>query len=164
MCSRFIAPVLTLLMIGSTSPMWAVRQNQGPPPPPQYQNQYPNNGNPNQYPNNGNPNQYPNNGNPNQYPNNGNPNPGQGYGQNGYGQGGWDAPPQGYTDVQRQGFHEGMQAARHDVQTQQQPDPRRHMEFRHPSVPPEARDQYREAFRQGYFMTMRHMHEGGNPQ
>src|SRR6202012_530406 len=34
------------------------------------------------------------------------PPPGYGYGQD---QGGWDAPPQEFRDIQRQGFHDGIE-------------------------------------------------------
>ena len=87
-------------------------------------------------------------------------NQGQGYGQGGYGQGGWDAPPQQYSDFQRQGFHDGIQAAHQDFQSGQRPNPMPHLEFRHPQVPPPARSDYRDAFRKGYFMAMHHMRDG----
>ncbi|MGI4830031.1 MAG: hypothetical protein ACRYFU_17805 [Janthinobacterium lividum] len=100
-----------------------------------------------------------------QYQQQGPPPPqGQGYGQGygpGQGPGGWDAPPQEYSDFQRQGFHDGMQAAHQDAQNQQRPNPTQHMEFRHPRVPPPARNDYRDAFRKGYFMAMHHMRDGG---
>ena len=99
-----------------------------------------------------------------QYQQQGPPPQGQGYGQGGYagqGQGGWDAPPQEYTDVQRQGFHDGLRAAHQDFDSQQRPNPMQHMEFRHPQVPPPARNDYRDAFRKGYFMAMHHMQGGG---
>ena len=95
------------------------------------------------------------------------PPPGQGYGQNGQGsygqggQGGWDAPPQEYSEFQRRGFHDGIQAAHQDFQSQGRPNPMQHIEFRHPPVPPPARSDYREAFRKGYFMAMHHMNNGG---
>ena len=97
------------------------------------------------------------------------PPPPQGYGQNGQGGygpggpqgGGWDAPPQEYSDVQRQGFHDGIRAAHQDFDAQQRPNPMQHMEFRHPQVPPPARNDYRQAFRKGYYMAMHHMQGGG---
>lgn len=34
---------------------------------------------------------------------------------------GWDVPPQELNEIQRQGFHEGMEAARRDVETNRHP-------------------------------------------
>ena len=52
----------------------------------------------------------------------------------GYGQGGWDAPPQEFRDVQRQGFHDGIEGARKDFDNHRQPDVKNRDEFRHPRV------------------------------
>ncbi len=92
-----------------------------------------------------------------QYPQNG----GQNDGQRGYQQsGGWDAPPQEFSDdLQRRAFHDGIEAARVDAGNGAQPSPEGHEEFRHPHVPFEARDTYREAYKRGYFTAIRHMQE-----
>jgi hypothetical protein len=74
--------------------------------------------------------------------------------------GGWDAPPQEFRDIQRQGFRDGIQAARRDMENQRPPNAERSMEFRRPPVPPPARDEYREGFRRGYMMALSHSHEG----
>ena len=42
-----------------------------------------------------------------------------------YGQGGWDAPPREFSDIQRQGFHDGIEGARKDIQNHRQPDRRK---------------------------------------
>ena len=77
-------------------------------------------------------------------------------------QGGWDAPPSEYgDDLQRHAFHDGIEAARADVSNRVQPNPEGHEEFRHPQVPFPARDSYREAYKRGYFMAVRHMQEQG---
>ena len=76
--------------------------------------------------------------------------------------GGWDAPPSEYADdLQRRAFHDGIESAKKDVQSNRQPDPAAHEEFRHPQVPFPARDTYREAFKRGYFMAIRHLQGGG---
>ncbi len=74
--------------------------------------------------------------------------------------GGWDAPPGDFRDVQRQGFHDGIEAARNDFQSHQRPDPDHHREFRHPQVSPDVRDSYRDAYRRGYAVAMQHMQGG----
>lgn len=81
--------------------------------------------------------------------------------------GGWDQPPGEFREVQRQGFHDGIDAARHDAHEGRRPDPAQHREFREPMVPQPDRHDYREAFRRGYFMAMHHMHDnndGGGPR
>jgi hypothetical protein len=88
--------------------------------------------------------------------------PSPGYGQ-GYGQGpgGWDAPPQEFRDIQRQGFHDGIEGARKDVENHRRPDVNNRDEYRHPSVPGPARRDYREGFRRGYQTAMSHLMNGG---
>ena len=43
---------------------------------------------------------------------------------NGYGQdrGGWDAPPQEWQEIQRRGFHDGIESARRDIDSHRRPD------------------------------------------
>ena len=89
------------------------------------------------------------------------PVPFQAYGQD-QNRGGWDAPPGDLRDIQRQGFHDGIQAARNDFQNRGRMDPDHHGEFRHPPVPPEARDDYRDGYRRGYSVAMNHMQGGGD--
>jgi hypothetical protein len=69
---------------------------------------------------------------------------------------GWQQPPHEYNDIQQQGFHAGIHAARHDMDHGLPPDPHRHGEFRHPEVGPGARDAFREAFRHGYETAYQH--------
>ncbi len=92
----------------------------------------------------------------------------QGYGQGpGYGPGGpggWDQPPGDYRDdIQRQGFHDGIEGARKDVENHRRPTPNNRDEYRHPNVPGPARRAYREAFRRGYQVAMSHMAGGPRP-
>ena len=75
------------------------------------------------------------------------------YGQ----QGGWDAPPPEFRDAQRQGFHDGVEGARHDFDNHRQPNPNNRDEYRHPRISRDLRRDYREGFRQGYDRAMRHL-------
>lgn len=74
---------------------------------------------------------------------------------------GWDAPPDEFrSEIQRRGFHDGIEGARRDFQNHRSPDVNRREEFRHPQgVPGPLRDQYREAFRRGYEVGVRRMTE-----
>jgi hypothetical protein len=74
------------------------------------------------------------------------PQQGQGYGQDRD----WDRPPREYNEVQRLGFHDGMQGAQRDFDNHRSPDPRNRDEYRSPHVGYRLRDAYREAFRRGY--------------
>ena len=79
-----------------------------------------------------------------------------------YGQGGgWDAPPQEYNDYRRRGFQDGIEGARKDVENHRRPTPNNRDEFRHPNVPGQFRHDYRDGFRRGYDVGMRHMMNGG---
>jgi hypothetical protein len=71
--------------------------------------------------------------------------------------GDWDAPPQEFREVQRQGFHDGVEGARKDFDNHRPPNVENRDEYRHPHVPRDARDDYREGFRQGYDRAMSHM-------
>jgi hypothetical protein len=77
---------------------------------------------------------------------------------------GWDAPPQELNEVQRQGFHEGMEAARRDVEMNRHPDVSDHEVFRHPHLPPEQREAFRDGFRRGYDRAMSHLMGGHGPE
>jgi hypothetical protein len=76
---------------------------------------------------------------------------------------GWDAPPQELNEIQRQGFHEGIEAARHDFAEHRRPDVDDHEIFRHPHMPPEQRDVFRDGFRRGYERAMSHLMGEGQP-
>jgi|GEM_PF-4526581 len=69
---------------------------------------------------------------------------------------GWQQPPRGYNNVQRQGFHAGIDAARRDIDRGLPPDFRRHQRFRHPHLPPGPREEFRRSFRHGYEMGYQH--------
>jgi hypothetical protein len=71
-------------------------------------------------------------------------------------EGGWDMPPGEYQEVQRKGFHDGIEGARKDFENHRPPSPENRDEYRHPDVPHNARHDYRDAFRRGYSTGWQH--------
>lgn len=75
-------------------------------------------------------------------------------------------PPRGYwqpiepdgnwSHAWHSGFHDGIGAARHDIDAHRPPDPDRHDTFRHPDLPRDQREDFREGFRRGYRMVYDH--------
>ena len=90
----------------------------------------------------------------------------QGPPQAGYGQqrGDWDAPPQEFSEIQRQGFRDGVEGARKDFGNHRQPNPNNRDEYRKPRVPHQMWDAYREGFRRGYERGMQNMMGGQQMQ
>jgi hypothetical protein len=76
-----------------------------------------------------------------------------------YQDGRWDEPPSEYRDAQRQGFNDGVEAARRDFETRSHKDADDHDRYRHPSVQREFVDDYRHGFREGYGRAMHHLKE-----
>jgi hypothetical protein len=74
----------------------------------------------------------------------------------------WDTPPQEFRDIQRQGFHDGIEGARKDYDNHRRADVNNRDEYRHPHVPESARADYREGFRRGYEAAMDHLMEGAH--
>ncbi len=74
---------------------------------------------------------------------------------------GWDVPPQEFRDIQRQGYHDGIEGARKDYDNHRRPDVNNRDEYRHPHVPDSAKADYREGFRRGYEAGMDHLMNGG---
>jgi hypothetical protein len=74
---------------------------------------------------------------------------------------GWDAVPDEFTDVQRRGYHDGMEGARKDVENHRRPDVNNRDEYKHPDLPRDLREAYREGFRRGYDVAMRHYMNDG---
>lgn len=70
--------------------------------------------------------------------------------------GGWDMPPGELNEIQRHGFHDGLEGAHRDFDNHRRPDVRNRDEFRHPHLPPEQREAYRDGFRRGYEVGVRH--------
>jgi hypothetical protein len=69
----------------------------------------------------------------------------------------WDAPPDEFRDVQRQGFHDGIEAAHRDFDQHRRADADDHEAFRHPPVTHDQRNDYRDGFRHGYERAMAHL-------
>lgn len=67
-----------------------------------------------------------------------------------------DEPPGQWSGAWHSGFHDGIEAARHDIDAHRPPDPDRHDTFRHPDRPREQRHDFREGFRRGYQMVYDH--------
>lgn len=70
---------------------------------------------------------------------------------------GWDAPPTEFREVQRQGFHDGIEGARRDFDHHRMPNVNNREEYRHPHVDPSMRGDYREGYRRGYDVAMHHL-------
>jgi hypothetical protein len=69
----------------------------------------------------------------------------------------WNTPPQEFRDIQRQGYHDGIEGARKDYDNHRRPDVNNRDEYRHPHVPESARADYREGFKRGYDTAWDHM-------
>lgn len=74
-----------------------------------------------------------------------------------YGQEPWEMPPGEFNDIQRRGFHDGIEGARKDFGNRRRPDPDNRDEYRHPDLPRDAREVYRQAFRRGYRQAASHL-------
>ena len=70
-------------------------------------------------------------------------------------------PPGNWSQAWHSGFHDGVGAARHDVDAGRPPDPDRHNDFRHPDLPRDQRQDFRDGFRRGYHMYYDHHAHGG---
>lgn len=81
--------------------------------------------------------------------------------QQGYQGGGWDQAPQEFQDVQRQGFHDGIEGARRDFENHRRPNVNNRDEYRHPRFGGPDRRAYRQGFRRGYDVGVQHMTQGG---
>lgn len=64
-------------------------------------------------------------------------------------------------EARRRGFEEGMEGALKDFGNRRRPDPDNRDEFRHPPVPGELQDPYRDGFRRGYQQTISDLMNGG---
>ena len=64
-------------------------------------------------------------------------------------------PALNYQAIAQQGYHDGFEAARHDVERNQPPVFDRHPRWRNPPVPPPGFAAYRQGFRDGYTRFLR---------
>ena len=69
----------------------------------------------------------------------------------------WDAAPSEFDAVRRQGFNDGIEGARKDFDNHRRPDVENRDEYRHPRIPPDEREAYRDGFRRGYRVAMEHI-------
>ena len=72
----------------------------------------------------------------------------------------WQRPPDAWNDMQRRGFHDGIEGARKDYENHRRPDVDNRDEYRNPDVPHGLRKAYREGFRRGYNTAMSHIMNG----
>jgi hypothetical protein len=70
---------------------------------------------------------------------------------------GWDQPPGEYREIQKKGFHDGVEGARKDAENHRPPSVENRDEYKHPDVPHRDRHDYREAFRHGYQAGVEHL-------
>ena len=76
--------------------------------------------------------------------------------------GGWDTPPGDLQEVQREGFHDGIEGARNDFDNHRRLDMNNRDEYRNPRRPGEQREAYRDGYRRGYEQGASHFQ--GGPQ
>ena len=69
----------------------------------------------------------------------------------------WDAPPPEFREIQMRGYRDGIEGARRDYDNNRRPDPNNRDEYRHPNVPRDVAEQYRDAFRRGYERATAHL-------
>lgn len=69
----------------------------------------------------------------------------------------WMQPPPEFREMQRQGFHEGVQAAVKDFDKHRDPDLERHKEYVRPKVDRSYVPDYRDGYRRGYNDAMKHL-------
>lgn len=69
----------------------------------------------------------------------------------------WDRTPDDYRDIQRQGFREGVEAARRDYMNHRHADADDHDIYKHPPVDERDVGQFREGFKEGYRRAMNHV-------
>jgi hypothetical protein len=74
----------------------------------------------------------------------------------------WDAPPQDVQQIERQGFRDGIEGARRDLEKHRLPDVNNRDEYRDPRLPPGQQETYRDGFRLGYERAASHII--GGPQ
>jgi hypothetical protein len=71
----------------------------------------------------------------------------------------WNQPPPEFREMERQGFHAGVQAAIKDYNHHREANAERRKEYRKPPVQRSFVEDYRKGFRRGYDDAMRHMEQ-----
>jgi ribosome modulation factor len=74
----------------------------------------------------------------------------------GYMQDRWDAPPPELGEVERKGFHDGIEGAHKDAGNHRAFNVNNRDEFRHPHVPDRDKEAYRHGFERGYQAGVAH--------
>ena len=69
----------------------------------------------------------------------------------------WDQPPSEFREMEKRGFHDGVQGAMKDYDHHRFPDVERRSEYRRPHVEASLREDYRKGFRRGYDSAMKHL-------
>jgi hypothetical protein len=69
----------------------------------------------------------------------------------------WMQPPPEFKEMQRKGFHAGVQAAIKDYDHHRDPDLERHKEYVHPKVDRSFVPDYRDGYRRGYNDALKHL-------
>lgn len=69
----------------------------------------------------------------------------------------WDQPPSEFREVEKKGFHDGVQGAMKDYDHHRFPNVENRKEYRKPHVSPSLREDYRKGFRRGYNDAMKHL-------
>ena len=72
----------------------------------------------------------------------------------------WETAPPEFQEVERRGFHDGIEGARKDFGNHRPPSVENREEFRHPPVSGADRRAYRQAFRRGYQVGVEHIYQG----
>ncbi len=74
---------------------------------------------------------------------------------------GWEAPPSELSEIERRGYHDGVEGARKDYENHRAFDVNNREEYRHPdNVHSRDRKAYREGFRRGYQAGADHLMGG----
>ena len=69
----------------------------------------------------------------------------------------WLQPPPEFKEMQRQGFHAGVQAAIKDYDKHRDPDLERHKEYVHPKVDQSFVPDFRDGYKRGYNDAYKHL-------
>jgi hypothetical protein len=69
----------------------------------------------------------------------------------------WLQPPAEFKDMQKKGFHAGVQAAVKDYDKHRDPDLERHKEYVHPKVDHSFVPDYRDGYKRGYNEAFKHL-------
>ena len=72
-------------------------------------------------------------------------------------QGRWDNEPSGMSEIEKRGFHDGVEGAHKDYGNHRSFDVHNREEFRHPRGAGHEKDLYRNAFERGYAVAVDHI-------